>query len=79
MPISSEDFNVDFRFENTINQPVLFGYLTAPTSLRLPLQGFRMSRSGLWMVCQFIQQYKRFLKGTRFIPFQFAQIFFRTR
>ena len=76
MTIGGEDIHIDFSLENTVNKPMLFGYLSAPTVFGFSFQGLGMSGSRLGMFYKLVQQLDSLLETGRFAPFQFAKVSF---
>ena len=74
MPISGENINVDFCFENTINKSVFFRYLSTPAAFWFAFQWFWMSQTCLRMFIKFSNKLYRLLIGFRFVTKQFFQV-----
>ena len=79
MPIGREHVHVDFRFKDSIDQPMLFCNLTAPSILWLSLQRLRMTSTRFGMLCYFIQQSDCLFERCRLATLQFCESFFCLR
>ena len=74
--IGGEDVHINLRLENAVNEPMLFGNLSAPSVFGFAFQRFRMSGSRLGVFHKLVQQFDSFLETGRFTAFQLAEVGF---
>ena len=75
MAIGGENINMDFRFKDTINKPVFFSYLAAPSAFRLTFQWLWMPQPRFGMLIKFTNKLHSFFVYFRLAMKQSSQVF----
>ncbi len=65
MTVGRKHINMDFCLKNAINKSMLLCDFTAPSTIRFPLQRFRVAQSCLGMIVKFAYEPKCFFVSLR--------------